>query len=233
MEMRPRASWRNTTHDWASTVDLGHLRHIRRDPGRFAPGGVRHLILEVVAYAADEAECGNGGRCLVTLHPDGSVSVADDGRGTDTRLDDHGVPVKKPIMATKDLRFFDRPDRPDGPGRPGAQSLPDGHPRRGMSVVAVLSSELIHTNRRRGGAWTQRYEYGVPVSDLEPIAHDGTTGTTVRFRPGACLPAANAANPANAPSAPSADELAGLVAAWPHLAVDVRDKRRERRTTAG
>jgi topoisomerase IV subunit B len=210
MEMRPRASWRNTTHDWAGTVDTDHLRDVRRSPALFAPGGVRHLVLEVLAYAADEAECGNGGRCLVTLHPDGSVQVADDGRGTDTRLDDHGVPVKKPVMATKDLRFFDRS------GGPGSQSLPDGHPRRGMSVVAALSSELIHTNRRRDGAWTQRYEHGVPVTDLEPVAHDGTTGTTVRFLPGACLAAAGV---------PSAAELAGLAAAWSQLDVEVRDER--------
>jgi DNA gyrase subunit B len=169
-----RASWRNTTHDWASVVDLDHLGSIRRNPAGFAPGGARHLIHEVIAYAADEAECNNGGRCIVTLHPDGSVSVADDGRGTDTRFDDHGQVVKKPIMATKDLRFFDFPR---------TQELPDGHPRRGISVVAALSEWLIHTNRRHNGSWTQRYEHGVPVTDLEPIADDGTTGTVVHFHP--------------------------------------------------
>lgn len=51
---------------------------------RSLPGGVRHLVLEVIAYAADEAEYGNGGRCAVTLHPGGAVSVSDDGRGTAT-----------------------------------------------------------------------------------------------------------------------------------------------------
>ncbi|MBT2408444.1 MULTISPECIES: ATP-binding protein [unclassified Streptomyces] len=144
---RATASWRNTTHDWASAVDIDHLSSIRSDPAAFAPGGTGHLILEVVAYAADEAESTGGGRCTVTLHADGSVSVADDGRGTDTRFDDHGRPVKKPVMASKDLRFFDHPD---------AQLLPDGYPRRGMSVVAALSEWLVHTNRRAGGAWLQR-----------------------------------------------------------------------------
>jgi topoisomerase IV subunit B len=79
-----RAPSRPATHDWASVVDFDHLAHIRQDPARFAPGGVRHLILEVIAYAADEAESGNGGRCAVILRSDGSVSVSDDGRGTAT-----------------------------------------------------------------------------------------------------------------------------------------------------
>ncbi|WP_330261448.1 ATP-binding protein [Streptomyces sp. NBC_00539] len=206
---RTTASWRNTTHDWASTVDTGHLALIRSDPAGFAPGGLRHLVLEVIAYAADEAESGGGGgRCAVTFHEDGSVSVADDGRGTDTRLDADGRPVKKPVMATKDLRFFDHP---------GAQLLPDGQPRRGMSVVAALSEWLVHTNRRAGGAWTQRYEHGVPATGLNPIAGDGTTGTAVHFRPGEQdLRVSHEGTPT---------ELAGLVTAWPYLTVDFADRR--------
>ena len=192
-----RAVWRNTTHDWAAEVDHAHLDAVRRNPQVYAPGGVRHLILEVLAYAADEAECTGGGRARVTLHADGSVSVTDDGRGTDTRLDAAGRPVKKPVMATKDLRFFDAPDAP---------SLPDGHPRRGMSVVAALSSRLIHTNRRANGCWVQRYENGVPVTDLDPVPDDGTTGTRVHFRPLADL------------GEPSGD---GLTDWPPHLTVEV------------
>ncbi|GAB2805917.1 ATP-binding protein [Streptomyces daliensis] len=203
----PRASWRNTTHDWAGGVDLDHLEHVRRAPATFAPGGVQHLVIEVVAYAADEAECGNGGHCRVTLHADGSVTIADDGRGTDTRLDEHGRPVKKPIMATKDLRFFDRPDAPP---------LPDGHPRRGMSVVAALSTWLVHTNRRRNGSWTQRYAHGVPTTGLEPIADDGTTGTVVHFLPDESL--------RTAPDV-TTDELARLSSAWPQLSFEADDRR--------
>lgn len=194
-------TWRNTTHDWASTVDSHHLARIRRDPELFAPGGVRHLILEVLAYAADEAANHAGGRATVTLHPDGSVSVADNGRGTDTRVDDRGRTVRKPVMATKDLRFFDFPD---------AQRLPDGHPRRGMSVVAALSEWLVHTNRRHDGSWTQRYEHGIPTSGLVPVARGnttGATGTTVHFR--------------STLRAPAATEL-GHTEAWPHLTVETR-----------
>ncbi|TLQ47899.1 DNA topoisomerase subunit B [Streptomyces marianii] len=203
----PRASWRNTTHDWASTVDLDHLEHIRQNLAVFAPGGLRHLVLEVVAYAADEAECNNSRHCRITLHSDGSVTIADDGRGTDTRLDEHGQVVKKPVMATKDLRFFDHPDAPP---------LPDTHPRRGMSVVAALSTWLVHTNRRRNGSWTQRYELGIPTTDLEPITDDGTTGTAVHFLPDEPLRAAHDL---------TADNLARLTAAWPQLSFKIDDRR--------
>jgi topoisomerase-4 subunit B len=169
-----RANWINTTHDWAGSVDAEHLAGIRAARDRYAPG-LLHLVLEVLAYPEDEAEsAGRTGKCSVTAYDDGSIAVTDDGRGTDTRVDEHGNVIKKPIMATQDLRFFANPDAP---------LLPDGLPRRGMSVVASLSEWLVHTNRRVNGSWTQRYEYGVPVTDLQPIDTDGTTGTTVHFRP--------------------------------------------------
>uniref|UniRef100_A0AAU2UX35 DNA topoisomerase (ATP-hydrolyzing) n=1 Tax=Streptomyces sp. NBC_00003 TaxID=2903608 RepID=A0AAU2UX35_9ACTN len=204
---RPTPCWRNTTHDWAGTVDVDHLSRIRNDSPTFAPGGIRHLVLEVVAYAADEAESRGAGKCVVTLHADGSISVEDDGRGTDTRYDADGRPIKKPVMATKDLRFFDHPD---------AQVLPDGHPRRGMSVVAALSEWLVHTNRRVGGAWVQRYEHGVPTTDLTPIDEDGGTGTTVHFYAPQLLCCTGEL---------ACSELARFVASWPHLTVEVDGRR--------
>jgi topoisomerase IV subunit B len=200
----PAASWRNTTHDWARGLDAGHIERVRREPALYAPGGAVHLVLEVLAYAADEAEHTGSGRAVVTVHDDGSLSVADDGRGTDTRVDDLGQAVKKPVMTTKDLRFFDSPR---------AAALPDGHPRRGMSVVMALSAWLVHTNRRRGQAWTQRYEHGIPVTSLTPIRGDGTTGTTVRFLPDAAL----------VPGVPvPVAELDPIADAFgPHLAIEV------------
>ncbi|MEV4416459.1 hypothetical protein [Catellatospora sp. NPDC049609] len=197
----PRSAWVNTTHDWSTTVDQDHLALIRSDPARHCPGGVLHLVLEVLAYAADEAEsAGRRGTCTVTLHGDGSVSVADDGRGTDTRLDEHGRPIRKPIMATRDLRFFDNPQ---------PVALPDGAPRQGMSVVAALSEWLVHTNRRHGGGtWTQRYENGIPVTDLVPLAGDGTTGTTVHFLPGPAVRGSGAL---------SAAEIRRCSPGYPHL----------------
>lgn len=193
--MTTASEWVNTTHDWAGTVDAEHLATIRERPALYAPGGVLHLILEAVAYPLDEAVHTGAGRCTITLHADGSVSVSDDGRGTDTRRGPDGEPVKKPVMATKDLRFFDAQEPP---------ALPDGHPRRGMSVVAALSAWLVHTNRRHDGAWTQRYEHGIPVTGLVPVVGGGETGTTVHFLPDPALVG---------PVAVSASELRSCV--WP------------------
>jgi DNA gyrase subunit B len=83
-----------------------------------------------------------------------------------------------------------------------------------MSVVAALSEWLVHANRRRSGAWIQRYEHGVPVTDLDPIADDGTTGTIVHFLPEKALPAAGGA---------VAGDLAAIP--WRYLSVEVDDRR--------
>lgn len=194
------------THDWTSAVDQAHLADVRRRAADLAPGGALHLLLELLAYPAEEAADRGGGRCRVTLHADGSVEVADDGRGTQTRVDADGRTVRKPVMSTRDLRFFDAPDAP---------LLPDGHPRRGMSVVAALSTWLVHRNRRLEGAWVQRYEQGVPVTDLDPVEPDGTTGTTVHLLP---LPELDGL-PADA-----AERLRAIVA-WPAMAIEVVDDR--------
>ncbi|MFH8406996.1 ATP-binding protein [Streptomyces sp. NPDC018019] len=207
-----RRSWVNTTHDWSAHVDVAHLARIQQNPDEFTPGRPWHLLLEVLAHSADEAASRGGGNCLVTFHPDGSLSVRDDGRGTDTRVDEHHRLVKKPVISTKDLRFFDFPD---------AELLPDGHPRRGMSVVAALSEWLVHTNRRRNGAWTQRYEYGIPTSGLEPIEADGTTGTLVHF---------TTAEPQRPIATPTQEQLQQLAKPWPALRVEIDDRRAARET---
>lgn len=179
-------AWANTTHDWASTVDQDHLRLVRAR-ARDDELTVQHLVLEILAYANDEAETlGRPGRCRVTLHVDGSISVTDDGRGTDTRRDGAGRIVRKPVMATKDLRFFDQAD----------VALPDGVARYGMSVVAALSDWLEHANYRVDGAWIQRYEHGVPVSELVEMPSSGRTGTMVRFHADKHLVAEAAFDPA-------------------------------------
>lgn len=181
--MSERSSWRVTTHDWSADLDRRHLESIReRLAGDGAAGGRRHLILEILAYADEEAESrGRVGTAVVTTRADGWVTVADDGRGTDTRRDASGRVIRKPVMATADVRFVDEVSAP---------SLPDGLPRRGMSSVAALSGELVHVNRRDTGSWSQTYRFGVPDQELEEIAGTGATGTSVSFRTGIVGPPA-------------------------------------------
>jgi len=173
----------------------------------FAPGGVSHLVLELIAYAADEAEAGSGGRCVISRHRDGSVSVADNGRGTEAYRDERGRPLRKPVMATKDLRFFDAPE---------SQYLPDGHRRRGASTVTALSAWLIHTSLRTDGAWTQRYEHGRPTGGLRPLPATGRTGTVVHFLADPHLIGSTALALARVA------ELAHV--AWPQLIIEINDQ---------
>ena len=85
-----------------------------------------------------------------------------------------------------------------------------------MSVVAALSEWLVHTNRRRNGAWTQRYERGIPVTGLEPVEADDTTGTLVHFRPD---------EPLRSVEVSMGDQLKRLATIWPELDIQVDDRR--------
>lgn len=167
--------WTTTTHEWGKDQDAEHLERVRERLGRgTSAGGRRHLILEVLAYADEEAESQDRtGQVTVTLHPHGWVTVADDGRGTDTRRDETGRVVRKPVMATPDVRFRDEAVSP---------RLPDGLPRRGMSTVAALSAVLVHENHRSDGSWAQTYRYGIPERELSEVDPAPRSGTTVAFR---------------------------------------------------
>ncbi len=165
-----RSDWATQTHVWASDVDPAHLQKARREPPSLV-----HSVLEILAYANDEAESqGRRGRAVVSLRP-GGVRVDDDGRGTDTRFDEAGRAVRKPVMATRDVRFFGVSDAP---------LLPDGEPRRGMSTVAANVQRLWHENHRANGAWRQEYRWGVPVDELVEVPFRGTTGTCVELEVG-------------------------------------------------
>lgn len=172
--MSDRSSWTATTHEWSNDLDVGHLAEVRKRLGRGeVAGGRRHLILEVLAYADEEAaSLGRTGTAVVTTFPDGRVEIDDDGRGTDTRRDSQGRVVRKPVMATADLRFQDENTSP---------SLPDGLPRRGMSTVAALSSMLVHENHRGSESWSQSYRFGIPDQELISVASRGASGTRVTF----------------------------------------------------
>lgn len=192
--------WATHTHVWSAAVDLEHLNEVRASAG---PADPLHSTLEILAYADDEAAaCGRVGRAVVTI-TDSMISVNDDGRGTEARLAEDGTVVRKPVMSTRDVRFFGHDDAP---------KLPDGIPRQGMSSVSGVSELLIHANHRVNGSWSQAYRFGVPDDDLIEIPFRGYTGTEVVF------------------SAPSArvlglKKLRALANAFGHLRVEFIDNR--------
>ena len=128
-----------TTHDWAKDVDRAHLAAIQAGRDCYAAGGVRHLILEVLAYANDEAEdSGRVGQARVIMESHETVTVVDDGRGTDTRTDAEGFVIRKPVMATKHSTVVGATQAAPQPGR--ARRLVSGC-RRG--------SRRVHAHRGR------------------------------------------------------------------------------------
>lgn len=196
---RLREGWTVTTHDWSQDVDTAHLDEAARVARGLGGTMALHLVLEVIAYADDEAAAtGRRGAVTVTLRG-ADVEIADDGRGTDTRRGEDGRAVRKPVMATRDVRFFDAPEAP---------LLPDGLPRRGMSTVAAASPFLVHENHRPEGSWRQTYRHGRPDSDLQEVPGDGRTGTTVTVR----LPSADPLD---------VDDLRSLTDGYGHVDVAV------------
>lgn len=168
-----RGAWTTTTHDWSVDVDRGHLVAGCALARSLGEAMALHLVLEVVAYADDEAAAtGRRGSVVVTV-TGREVEVTDDGRGTDTRRDGEGRTVRKPVMASRDVRFFDSDEPP---------LLPDGLARRGMSVVSAVSPLLLHENWRPEGCWVQAYEHGIPLDELREGTAVDRTGTTVTFR---------------------------------------------------
>ncbi len=168
---------------------LEGLDAVRMRPGMYigstSARGLHHLLWEIVDNAIDETANGFGNRISVTLHDDGSVSVADEGRG---------IPVdihKEKNMTGVELVFTQL--HAGGKFNNENYSYSGGLHGVGASVVNALSrwlEVLVYTN---GGIYTQRFESfaevngkiasGKPVTALKRIGDTRKTGTMIRFMP--------------------------------------------------
>ncbi len=160
---------------------LEGLEPVRRRPGMYIGGtderALHHLFAEVLDNAVDEAVAGHADRIHVTLHEDGSVSVADNGRGIP--VDPH---PKFPNKSAAEVILTTL--HAGGKFSKNAYQASGGLNGVGVSVVNALSSELILEVARGKSLYMQTFTRGTPDGPLKRVAAaPNRRGTTVRFTP--------------------------------------------------
>ncbi len=159
---------------------LEGLEPVRERPGMYigstGPRGLHHLVYEVVDNSVDEALAGYCSAIVVTINPDNSITVADDGRGIPVGImEKYNLPA-----ATIVLTMLHAGGKFGGAG----YKVSGGLHGVGVSVVNALSEWLELDIYVEGFHWNQRFERGNPVTELvkrEKLDKDGPTGTTVSF----------------------------------------------------
>ena len=182
MAANPMTKNAKSAYDASSIQVLEGLEAVKRRPGMYigstGPRGLHHLVREIIDNSIDEALAGHCSEVLVTIHPDNSVTVADDGRGMPVgKMAKYNKPAAEIIMTTLHAG-----------GKFGGEGykVSGGLHGVGASVVNALSEWLELEVRREGHVWSQRYERGFPKGKLtkdRKLKKGEGTGTTVSFLP--------------------------------------------------
>ena len=161
---------------------LEGIEAIRLRPGMYIGNttltGLHHLIYEVVDNSIDEAMAGHCSNILVTVHADGSASIADDGRGIPVGEHHQFAPMSTlEVVLTKPHAGgkFDHDTYKVSGGLHGV----------GVTVVNALSEWLEAEVHRDGKVYRQDYRQGLSQGPVRPSGPAKSSGTTIRFMPDA------------------------------------------------
>ena len=171
----------NTEYGADQIQILEGLEAVRKRPGMYigstSSRGLHHLVYEIVDNAVDEALAGFCTEIQVTINPDNSITVVDNGRGIPVGINHNaGIPAVEVVFTILHA---------GGKFGGGGYKVSGGLHGVGASVVNALSEWLEVSIYHEGKEYKQRYERGHTMYPLKVVGdcEEGKTGTTVTFLP--------------------------------------------------